>query len=92
MSLLFICKTLGVLALLLLAVFLLLRWYASRQGRTATAPVSVNMRCVQALRLSARTKTYLLDVDGTRVLVSETATGTTLLKLSDAVPNVEPGQ
>lgn len=80
-ALAFIIKTMLVMAVLLLIVYLALRWY-SRRGMAAPDSASAQaLQCVRELRLSARTKTYLLSVDGAKVLVTESTGGVTVTPL-----------
>ncbi|MDG9930395.1 MULTISPECIES: hypothetical protein [unclassified Pseudomonas] len=80
-SLAFIIKTMLVMVLLLLAVYLVLRWYSRRGLVVPAAVVAAELHCVRELRLSARTRAYLLDADGQRLLVTESATGVTVTPL-----------
>lgn len=76
-----VLKTLLIMAVLLLIVYLALRWY-SRRGMAAPADTSTQaLQCVRELRLSARTKVYLLKVEGEKALVTESATGITVTLL-----------
>lgn len=80
-SMAFIIKTMLVMAVLLLIVYLALRWY-SRRGMATPVSTSVQeLHCVRELRLSPRTKTYLLNVDGAKVLVTESTGGVTVTPL-----------
>lgn len=80
-SMAFIIKTMLVMAVLLLIVYLALRWYARRGMTTPTSTSAQELHCVRELRLSARTKTYLLNVDGAKVLVTESTGGVTVTPL-----------
>lgn len=79
LSLIFILKTMGVLVLLLALAYLALRWYASRYS-TGVAK-SNRMRCVEELRLSVKTKAYLLDVEGAHILIVDGASGTSIVQI-----------
>jgi flagellar biogenesis protein FliO len=83
-SMAFVIKTMLVMVLLLLAVYLVLRWYSRRGLMAPSAQAAAELHCVRELRLSARTKAYLLDADGQRVLVTESATGVTVTTLHAA--------
>lgn len=81
-SLAFIIKTMLAMALLLLVVYLALRWYSRRGLVAPTSVVAGELHCVRELRLSPRTRAYLLDADGQRLLITESATGVTVTPLS----------
>lgn len=81
LSLLFICKTLGILILLLLVAYLALRWYAKRYANIRSTPTQKKMRCVQELRLSVKTRAYLLDVEGQHILVVDAGSGVSTVQI-----------
>lgn len=81
LSLLFICKTLGVLVLLLLLAYLALRWYASRYSNRSGTAKPKKMQCIQELRLSVKTRAYLLDIEGQSVLVIDANSGVSTLQI-----------
>lgn len=83
LSLLFMAKTLGILVLLLLAAYLALRWYAGRSGNSPSQINQKKMQCVQELRLSVKTRAYLLDVEGRKMLVIDSASGTSIARVDD---------
>lgn len=80
-SLIFIIKTMLAMALLLLVVYLVLRWYARRSLVTPSAESTNELYCVRELRLSARTRAYLIKADGQHLLVTESVTGVTVTAL-----------
>jgi flagellar biogenesis protein FliO len=88
-SMALVIKTMLVMALLLLAVYLVLRWYSRRGLVAPTAVAATELHCVRELRLSPRTRAYLLDADGQRLLVTESTTGVTVTPLERS--GREPG-
>ncbi|MEO4049398.1 hypothetical protein AAFN46_20245 [Pseudomonas sp. CAU 1711] len=83
-SMALIIKTMLVLALLLLVVYLALRWYARRGLIAPTVAPASELRCVRELRLSPRTRAYLLDAQGQRLLLTESASGVTVTPLGSS--------
>lgn len=89
LSLALIIKVMLVTTLLLALVYIGLRFYAQRRGGIGqSTDATARLRCTQALRLSARTKVYLLKANGSDVLLTEHQGGVTLTVL--AGPEVEP--
>jgi hypothetical protein len=74
-------KTLFFTALLLAAAYFALRFYARRRGAAAEDTVRPRLRCETALRLSTRTKVYLVRAGEVEVLVTESTTGSQSLIL-----------
>lgn len=70
-----VVKVLLLTALLLGAAYLALRFYARKFGSAVSAEKTV-LSCEAVLRLSPRTRAYVLLVDGVRILVTESPTGT----------------
>lgn len=88
LSMALLLKVLLFTGLLLLCAYLVLRFYARRQGGgLLTAPTErPPLKCHSALRLSPRTKVYLVQVGATRVLITESGNGSQSLVLPDAMP------
>lgn len=80
-SLALIIKVMLITALLLAAVYLVLRWYAKRSNLGGVVGEQAQLQCTTALRLSARTKVYLLKTASAELLVAESLTGTTVTVL-----------
>ncbi len=80
-SLALIIKVMLITALLLAAVYLVLRWYAKRGNLGVLPAQQAQLQCTTALRLSARTKVYLLKTASADLLVAESLTGTTVTVL-----------
>lgn len=80
-SLALIIKVMLITALLLAAVYLVLRWYAKRGNLGGLPGQQAQLQCTAALRLSARTKVYLLKTPSAELLVAESLTGTTVTVL-----------
>lgn len=81
-------KVLLFTGLLLVGAYFLLRFYARyRNGpSSATEKESPPLQCRSALRLSTRTKVYLLQVGDTPVLVTESTSGSQTQVLSAVMP------
>lgn len=87
-SMLLVIKTLVVMSLLLGITYLVLRWYAGRKGQGVAKAESTALTCTSVLRLSPKTKVYLVKSDKTQILITETSTGATALVLpSVATPD-----
>lgn len=80
-SLLFMLKVMLITALLLAATYLALRLYAQKNGRIVNRAISPDLSCTAALRLSTRTKVYLIKTPTADVLLSEGQAGTTMVVL-----------
>lgn len=80
-SLALIIKVMLITALLLAAVYLVLRWYAKRGNLGGLPDQQAQLHCTAALRLSTRTKVYLLKTPSAELLVAESLTGTTVTVL-----------
>ncbi|MFD2642006.1 flagellar biosynthetic protein FliO [Pseudomonas japonica] len=86
-SLLLIIKVMALTALLLAAVYLVLRWYSRRGGGAMTARGErAELHCSAALRLSPRTRVYLVEAADERLLITETPTGATVTRLGAEAP------
>ncbi|NWB95802.1 hypothetical protein HX882_07880 [Pseudomonas gingeri] len=87
LSFVLMIKVMLITVLLLALVYVGLRWYARRHARTVEAsPGQVELQCGRALRLSTKTKVYLLKTDTAQVLVTESSNGATVTVLPDPVP------
>lgn len=85
-SMVFLIKGLVVAIILLGTLYVLLRFYAKRHGALSQPSTGAMLECVCAIRLSSKTKVYLLRVEGKSTLVTEHASGATLTVISDADP------
>lgn len=85
-----IIKVMLITVVLLAIVYVVLRLYARRHAIAPAQSSAVALQCTQALRLSTKTKVYLLQVDGKQVLVTEHLNGSTTTVLSDASGMVAP--
>lgn len=74
-------KVMLITALLLALAYVVLRWVAQRQHRPAGLSGQPELRCSQALRLSAKTRVYLLQAGDTRLVLTESASGAALTVL-----------
>jgi flagellar biogenesis protein FliO len=82
LSLVLMIKVMLITALLLALVYFLMRWYARRHASVADAlPGPAQLQCVRALRLSTKTKVYLLKTETSQVLVTESSNGATVTVL-----------
>ena len=91
LSMALMLKVLLVTGLLLLAAYLVLRFYARRQGGILAAPAErPSLQCHSALRLSTRTRVYLVQVGATRVLVTESGGASQSLVLPDVASAPAP--
>lgn len=88
-SVLFMLKVMLITALLLAATYLALRLYAQKSGRIGNRAVSHELSSTAALRLSARTKVYLIKTPTANVLLSEGQAGTTMVVLPPGAPEDE---
>lgn len=87
LSMALMLKVLLVMGLLLLCAYFLLRFYARYQGGRASASAEFPaLQCRSALRLSTRTKVYLLQVGDISVLVTESTSGSQSQILPAAMP------
>jgi flagellar biogenesis protein FliO len=89
-----IIKVMLITVMLLAIAYVVLRWYARRHAIAPAQPSAITLQCTSALRLSTKTKVYLLKVDGAHVLVTEHLNGatTTVLAPADGTssPTAEP--
>ncbi|XXE14460.1 hypothetical protein J3P89_14905 [Pseudomonas sp. Z1-14] len=86
LSFMLMIKVLLITAVLLAVVYLAMRWYARRQAGTGTGGALVGpaeLHCVRALRLSTKTKVYLLKTETSQVLVTESSNGATVTLLPE---------
>lgn len=86
-SLMLVIKTLAITALLLAVVYLALRWY-SRRGDLGVGArhERAELHCAASLRLSPRTRVFLVKTADEQVLITETPTGATVTRLSASAP------
>lgn len=77
-------KVLLVTAALLAIVYGVMRWYAKRQAPVGASAPATELNCTRALRLSTKTKVYLVRADGAQVLVTESSNGATVTVLSQS--------
>lgn len=86
-------KVMLITALLLAVVYVVLRWYAQRANIGPGSVAQNAVQCTATLRLSARTKVYLLNAAGNQVLVTETSTGVSVTRLTERpAPNADAPQ
>lgn len=87
-SLMLIIKTLAITALLLAVVYLVLRWYSRRGGPgSATRGQRPELQCTASLRLSPRTRVFLVKTGDEQLLVTETPNGASVTRLAPATPS-----
>jgi len=87
LSFILMIKVMLITALLLAVVYLVMRWYARRHVTPLGTSLSpVDLQCVRALRLSTKTKVYLLKTETSQVLVTESSNGATVTILSPHSP------
>ncbi|MEW5668235.1 hypothetical protein D3C76_973040 [compost metagenome] len=86
-SLMLIIKTLAITALLLAVAYVALRWY-SRRGNVGIGARNeqAGLHCIANLRLSPRTRVFLVKTANEQVLITETPTGATVTRLSGPAP------
>lgn len=76
-------KVMLITALLLAIFYIAIRWYArSHASFSDTTSSRSELQCVRALRLSTKTKVYLLKTETLQVLVTESSNGATVTVLS----------
>lgn len=85
LSFVLMIKVLLVTALLLAIVYVVMRWYAKRQAPGNASVACSPLNCTRALRLSSKTKVYLLSAEGAQVLVTESSNGATVTVLGQSV-------
>ena len=85
-SWIFLIKVLLITAILLLITYAGLRWYAHRQRQSPQIGARPELQCTSALRLSSRTKIYLVRSNKSEVLITESSTGTSAIVLPGALP------
>ncbi|WP_223528559.1 hypothetical protein [Pseudomonas sp. A-RE-23] len=76
LSFMLMIKVMLITAVLLAVVYGVMRWYAQRHasaGSTLAGPTE--LQCVRALRLSTKTKVYLLKTETSQILVTESSNG-----------------
>jgi flagellar biogenesis protein FliO len=84
-SLMFIIKVMLITAILLAVVYVVLRWFARRSGPVGLTQ-KTDLQCTTALRLSSRTRVYLIESGASRVLVTESSNGATVTVLAEGAP------
>lgn len=82
LSVALLLKVLLITGVLLISAYFILRYYARFNKKMLQKKMPV-MQCDAALRLSTRTKVYLLMVDGSRVLITESPSGTHSIVMGD---------
>lgn len=95
LSFVLMIKVMLITVLLLAIVYVVMRWYARRHVRnTDLSPVASELQCGRALRLSTKTKVYLLNTETAQVLVTESSNGATVTVLpaptSPPAPDTQP--
>lgn len=78
-------KVLLITAILLAMTYVGLRWYARRQGQGQRAANQPELQCTSVLRLSSRTKVYLVRSSKSEVLITESSTGTSVTVLPGGI-------
>lgn len=81
-------KVVVVTAVLLAITYAVLRAYARRKGGCDQAHDRPRLVCNAALRLSAKTRVYLVHASSTEVLITESASGISVMLLP---ANATPG-
>lgn len=84
-------KVMLITALLLAIVYVVLRWAAQR-NRLPGLLGQPELQCTRALRLSAKTRVYLLKSGNTEMVVTESANGATLTVLPSTPIDTPPAQ
>ncbi|MDR8386127.1 MULTISPECIES: hypothetical protein [Pseudomonas] len=84
LSFMLMIKVMLITAVLLAVVYGVMRWYARRHAG-ADSPLAgpTELQCVRALRLSTKTKVYLLKTETSQVLVTESSNGATVTLLPE---------
>lgn len=90
LSFVLLLKVLVVTATLLALTYFGLRLYARRQAGAATPTARDGLHCIGAVRLSSKTRVYLLQANSTQVLVTEHPHGATVTALATASPASGP--
>ncbi|UZE26189.1 hypothetical protein LOY67_12535 [Pseudomonas sp. B21-056] len=91
LSLMLMIKVMLIMVLLLAIAYVAMRWYARRHvGATGASPGAAELQCVRALRLSTKTKVYLLKTETSQVLVTESSNGATVTVLSQHASSSAP--
>jgi flagellar biogenesis protein FliO len=92
LSFVLMIKVMLITVLLLAIVYLVMRWYARRHVRAADfSPGASELQCGRALRLSTKTKVYLLNTETAQVLVTESSNGATVTVLPASSSSSTPG-
>lgn len=81
LSLALMIKIMLVMVLLLALVYIVMRWYARRHNGGMPAIAVSELHCGRALRLSSKTKVYLVQTETAQVLVTESSNGATVTLL-----------
>jgi|GEM_PF-2463542 len=89
-----ILKVLLITTLLLVVTYVILRWYARRNNpdNELLRSEAVSLRCLAALRLSTRTKVYLLKAGDSEVMITETPSGVHVTRLFKKQENISDKQ
>lgn len=90
LSFVLMIKVMLITALLLAIVYVAMRWYAKRHASGNAHVATAELNCTRALRLSTKTKVYLVSVDGAHVLVTESSNGATVTLLRQAATPLAP--
>ncbi|SFL03589.1 hypothetical protein [Pseudomonas sp. NFACC46-3] len=84
LSFVLMIKVMLITAVLLAVVYGVMRWYARRQVGTGKPLADLTeLHCVRAVRLSTKTKVYLLKTETSQVLVTESSNGATVTLLPE---------
>ena len=84
LSFVLMIKVMLITAVLLALVYGVMRWYARRQAGTGSPLAGPSeLQCVRVLRLSTKTKVYLLKTETSQVLVTESSNGATVTLLPE---------
>lgn len=71
-----VLKVMLVLIVLTILTYVLLRWYARLNGRITGSGSDPELLCVATLRISPRTRVFLLRSGGSELVVTESASST----------------
>lgn len=80
-------KVLLITVILLAMTYAGLRWYARRPSHGNQTAMRTDLQCTAVLRLSPRTKVYLVRSDKSELLITESPTGNTVTLLSGGAPS-----
>lgn len=85
-TLVLMIKVLLITAILLAITYVCLRWYMRRQSQRQHTTDRPELQCTSALRLSSRTKIYLVRSSSSELLITESSTETSVTILSGVLP------